>query len=228
MTEHATPRPAEVIETAQDVTLPSEAGTVEQVAVVYTALAGPKEGQRVYQPLGGEKHMHWLATEYLPARAAALGKPCDAKVMRRQITCGPWKPLHSAETGGSCAEADMVNHPPHYRHPSGIECIVFTRHLSFDAGNAFKYIWRADAKNGRQDIEKARWYLRDAIAHGDAPFLQSWYTVQAQLDVVLYHETNRDRWVFFDAIGRGNLGRALDAVQSMLEDIEDDTSIGAG
>jgi hypothetical protein len=26
--------------------------------------------------------------------------------------------------------------------------------------NAFKYIWRTDRKNGREDLEKAAWYLR--------------------------------------------------------------------
>ena len=60
-------------------------------------------------------------------------------------------------------KADMVNHPPHYSaHPSGIECIAIVRGMSFDAGNAVKYVYRADHKNGRQDIEKARWYLLDA------------------------------------------------------------------
>ncbi|WP_166905932.1 DUF3310 domain-containing protein [Mycobacterium sp. DL440] len=117
---------------------------------------------------------------------------------------------------------DFVNHPPHYRHPSGIECIAFTRHLSFDAGNAFKYVWRADAKNGRQDLEKARWYLLDAIEHADAPFLRSWnFTVERRLAVVLEYETDRDRRVFFDAMKRGDVGRALDAVNAMLGEVLD-------
>lgn len=58
------------------------------------------------------------------------------------------------------AAADMVNHPPHYNgHPSGVECIEVTEHLSFNLGNAFKYVFRHRAKNGREDLEKARWYL---------------------------------------------------------------------
>lgn len=60
---------------------------------------------------------------------------------------------------------DPVNHPPHYTsHPSGVECIQITRHMGFNLGNAFKYIWRADLKGGVQDLEKAVWYLNDEIA----------------------------------------------------------------
>lgn len=55
---------------------------------------------------------------------------------------------------------DSVNHPPHYNaHPSGVECIDITEHMNFCLGNALKYIWRADLKNGVEDLRKARWYL---------------------------------------------------------------------
>ena len=54
--------------------------------------------------------------------------------------------------------------PPHYRqHPSGLECIEVTEHLPFCEGNAVKYLWRHCLKNGRQDLEKAQWYLNRAI-----------------------------------------------------------------
>lgn len=60
---------------------------------------------------------------------------------------------------------DMVQHPKHYTtHPSGIECIEITRHMNFNLGNAFKYIWRADLKHDAiEDLEKAIWYLQDEI-----------------------------------------------------------------
>lgn len=55
---------------------------------------------------------------------------------------------------------DPVNHPKHYTsHPSGVECIVITEHMGFCIGNAVKYLWRADLKNGLEDLEKARWYI---------------------------------------------------------------------
>jgi len=62
---------------------------------------------------------------------------------------------------------DTVNHPPHYKeHPSGIECIQVTEHMSFCLGNAVKYIWRADLKHddgGIEDLRKARWYIEREI-----------------------------------------------------------------
>lgn len=58
-----------------------------------------------------------------------------------------------------------VDHPSHY-NSGKIECIdamvesqgiEATKH--FCICNAFKYIWRADKKNGLEDIDKAIWYL---------------------------------------------------------------------
>lgn len=58
-----------------------------------------------------------------------------------------------------------VNHPKHYTsHPSGIECIEVTRHMSFNIGNAIKYLWRCDLKRDSiTDLEKAIWYIEDEI-----------------------------------------------------------------
>lgn len=63
------------------------------------------------------------------------------------------------------ALADNVNHPTHYTsHPSGIECIQVTRHMSFNIGNAMKCLWRADLKNSMvEDLRKAIWYIEDEI-----------------------------------------------------------------
>lgn len=78
--------------------------------------------------------------------------------------CGTCKrTVAHADAECDCAyskPADPVNHPKHYTsHPSGIECIQITEHMSFTLGNAVKYIWRADLKNGTEDLEKAVWYL---------------------------------------------------------------------
>lgn len=74
---------------------------------------------------------------------------------------------------------DPVNHPSHYNsHPSGVECIEITRHMSFNVGNVFKYLWRAGLKGADnastsfeakkaaalQDHKKAFFYLKDEIA----------------------------------------------------------------
>jgi len=59
---------------------------------------------------------------------------------------------------------DNVNHPKHYtNHPSGIECIQVTEHMNFCLGNAIKYLWRADLKNGVEDLKKATWYINREI-----------------------------------------------------------------
>jgi hypothetical protein len=61
---------------------------------------------------------------------------------------------------------DPVDHPPHYTsHPSGVECIAITRHMTFNVGNAVKYLWRAGLKsdNTIEDLKKAAWYIRDEI-----------------------------------------------------------------
>lgn len=60
---------------------------------------------------------------------------------------------------------DNVNHPSHYTaHPSGIECIQVTEHMSFCVGNAVKYLWRADHKgNDIEDLRKAAWYINREI-----------------------------------------------------------------
>ena len=61
--------------------------------------------------------------------------------------------------------SDAVNHPPHYTsHPSGVECITVTEHMSFNIGNAIKYLWRAGEKGHQlQDLQKAAWYVQREI-----------------------------------------------------------------
>lgn len=60
---------------------------------------------------------------------------------------------------------DPVNNPKHYtQHPSGIEAIQITEHMSFCLGNAVKYVWRADLKNDAiEDLKKAVWYIEREI-----------------------------------------------------------------
>jgi hypothetical protein len=72
-----------------------------------------------------------------------------------------------------------VNHPRHYNaSPSGVECIDVVEHMSFNVGNAMKYLWRADEKGAPiEDLQKAAWYInreiekrkREAVAPRDKP-----------------------------------------------------------
>lgn len=59
--------------------------------------------------------------------------------------------------------SDSIN-PNHYKNRAH-ECIEFTHYLNFNLGNAFKYIWRHKEKNGREDLEKAVWYLERQRDH---------------------------------------------------------------
>ena len=69
-------------------------------------------------------------------------------------------------------EQEEINHPD--RYASGkFECIdVMLDVFGADAVkhfcilNAFKYIWRAEKKNGVEDIKKAVWYLNKFIELG--------------------------------------------------------------
>lgn len=80
--------------------------------------------------------------------------------------------FRSEEVANAMAKAhDPVNHPKHYTsHPSGVECIQVTQHMSFCLGNAVKYIWRCgDKGNPIEDLKKAIWYLQQEIQRMEAP-----------------------------------------------------------
>lgn len=65
-----------------------------------------------------------------------------------------------------------VEHPKHYNQlgakcpecQTPIECITVVQHMSFNLGNAIKYIWRCLFKNNPiEDLEKATWYVKQEI-----------------------------------------------------------------
>lgn len=73
----------------------------------------------------------------------------------------------SGYTPANAAAHDPVNHPAHYT-AGGIECIdAIAAALTCQkdpmeawlTGQVLKYLWRWPLKNGKEDLEKARWYL---------------------------------------------------------------------
>lgn len=57
---------------------------------------------------------------------------------------------------------EHVNHPDHYQF-DGVEVIDLVEQMSFNLGNAVKYITRAgrkDASKVNEDLEKAVWYIQ--------------------------------------------------------------------
>lgn len=64
--------------------------------------------------------------------------------------------------------------PDHYKSQTSLECIeameiMFGKKavIDFCLCNAFKYIWRWKNKNGKEDLDKARWYLHKADSYVD-------------------------------------------------------------
>lgn len=89
----------------------------------------------------------------------ALLVETDAACEEETNTCRKGSPEEAAQTASRpVAKPDNVN-PGHYKNRAH-ECIEFTQYLNFNLGNAFKYIWRHREKNGREDLEKALWYLK--------------------------------------------------------------------
>ena len=59
---------------------------------------------------------------------------------------------------------EEVNHPDHYNQIKNVECIDVVEQMSFNLGNAVKYIWRCDSKGNKlKDLQKAIWYLNREI-----------------------------------------------------------------
>ena len=93
--------------------------------------------------------------------------------------CGPPRKL---STGGRCwicgygtapqeqvVIGDPVNHPSHYGQGE-IEAIDYIKDflteeefIGYCRGNIAKYLHRWRYKNGKQDLEKAEWYLKKLI-----------------------------------------------------------------
>ena len=113
-------------------------------------------------------------------------------------------------------ENDNVNHPKHYKNglTVEVECIMFTRNLNFDLGNAFKYIWRAGNKDSlTQDIHKAMWYLDDADVYNISvgmPELE---------DFLPKSSLERWKYVALRYILRGEARKAFDVLFEQLKSI---------
>ena len=112
------------------------------------------------QPVFSRFAMDWsdASTQYARATFYQL-----ESVARSWIhLCGP--PAYDKKL--TELEDDPINRPAHYTgHPSGVECIQITEHMSFNLGNAVKYIWRADLKENRLvDLKKAEFYIKREIS----------------------------------------------------------------
>lgn len=99
------------------------------------------------------------------------GPPCGRELHPQDALDEERKLLYDALKEKAGSGHDAVEHPDHYTF-GRYECIdvmadVYGEKAIMDYAkcNAFKYIWRADHKNGVEDLEKAVFYLNWIIEH---------------------------------------------------------------
>lgn len=100
---------------------------------------------------------------------------------------------------------DIVQKPRHYNvHKSGVEAIEVVRHLSFNLGNAVKYIWRSGEKGAQvQDLRKALYYIDDELAMPDQDRMTIRLSSQSQVKalVLRFVEAEENRLVAGSVMG---------------------------
>ena len=149
---------------------------------------------------------------------------------------------------------DKVSRPAHYTGQGGIECIDFITVViapyqgvvAGDLQNILKYVWRADYKNGLEDLKKACWYAEHIIKtitaqQDDVNQIQrAWRTVFVKrtqkenelLDIALLqvksHMTDKEKKCFdmiISAIIDGNLYQLKDSGKQLLSGLQEWASI---
>lgn len=121
-------------------------------------------------------------------------------------------------------EDDLVNSPKHYAtDPSRVECIQIKRKMSANLGDSFKYCWRVGKKwDDKQDLEKALWYINDAIEHDVPVWLDDGVDLETEslIQQVLKH---REGWqyMFINALYWSDLEEAKRAVEIGIKQLEE-------
>ena len=115
--------------------------------------------------------------------------------------------------------------PQHYTHQqSGIICNDITRHLSFNRGNAIKYLWRLGQKDdSNQELKKAIWYLNDEFNYFAGiveytPFVTK--LLDSKLDKLGLYQSEK-QIELFNLIVFGDakrLKRAIKIIKDMLDE----------
>lgn len=83
---------------------------------------------------------------------------------------------------------DKIN-PSHYQR-DGMECIdaikAAVQNLSgaeaYETGSAIKYLWRWKEKGGKDDLNKAKWFIQDMISDIEEQELQE----EIELDATIF------------------------------------------
>lgn len=84
---------------------------------------------------------------------------------------------------------DAIN-PSHYKQ-YGVECKEFTKRLSWNQGNAIKYIWRCGLKDSSiQELRKSIWHLKELVNDHETLLVES----QHDLVCLLISIKNMESW----------------------------------
>ena len=91
---------------------------------------------------------------------------CDDETVEENFKLVSAMPDYNGKKETNEPKQDIVNHPSHYCQDGQMECIdemvmFFGRETvkSFCLCNAWKYRYRANSKNGDEDLKKAAWYV---------------------------------------------------------------------
>lgn len=120
---------------------------------------------------------------------------------------------------------DMVNHPPHYKDASGVECIEVTKHMSFCGGNCFKYLYRAGSKGDLlEDLKKAMWYADYARVHEGRIGLFQRLKISKNIKTISKHRYYRISSVMDLILSRDWMWVATE-IDHLIQDIESRESL---
>jgi len=108
--------------------------------------------------------VEWFSSEHYPGRHGYS----QSEWLQARRDLGLVTTEGEDEAFDAMAEADMINHPPHYQSDNGIECIDAIRaalgkegFIAYCRGNIIKYQWRLKA-NPAEDQGKSVWYANRA------------------------------------------------------------------
>ncbi|WP_336877776.1 DUF3310 domain-containing protein [Staphylococcus nepalensis] len=119
-----------------------------------------------------------LWSNYIESKTESVSTPNPGKIYSySNSTVGPNEEIISHSQSNDLQQRkrnDTVNHPSHYNY-GDIEVIDFieqvTKHynpnVAYHIGNAIKYLARSPHKNGKEDVDKARWYIERAFENWD-------------------------------------------------------------
>jgi hypothetical protein len=112
---------------------------------------------------------------------------------------------------------DPIN-PTHYTtHPSGVQCIEISQHLSGCLAQAFQYVWRCGQKDDpEQELKKALWFIERELTIAKPQIIKELLFKEALVKVTRA-DTNLLRAVVLLRLAMANVqtrNRTLDLIEA--------------